>query len=128
MRWVKKNPLSKQIGYRGVVIQNRNSYPRIYTITFSLSVITTDLWKSVYSDYQTYLYTEIRSLKECHLTPLGYRKISNLFNERGLKSPTGKTFTNVIVFGIYKKGKVREERVNKSDEVSISEIDLLITQ
>lgn len=117
-----------QVGHGGVVIQNRNSYPRIYTITFSLSVITTDLWKSVYSDYQTYLYTEIRSLKECHLTPLGYRRISNLFNERGLKSPTGKTFTNVIVFGIYKKGNVREERLMRLDELRLSEMDIQVNQ
>jgi len=59
---------------------------------------------------------------------LGYRRISHYLNEKGLKSPTGKTFTNVIVFGIYKKGMIREERVNRQDEVYISEIDLLITQ
>jgi hypothetical protein len=57
---------------------------------------------------------------------LGYRRISNLFNERGLKSPTGKTFTNVIVFGIYKKGNVREERLNRSDEIRLSEIDIKV--
>jgi hypothetical protein len=33
----------------------------------------------------------------------------------------GKPFTNVIVFSIYKKGKVREERVNRDDIVEVSQ-------
>lgn len=37
--------------------------------------------------------------------------------KRGLLSPMGKPFTNVIVFSIYKKCKVREERVNRDDTV-----------
>ena len=121
----KTHPI-RLINHGGVVIQNQNSYPRFYTITFSLSVITTHLWRSVYSDYQVYLYTQIKTLKECNLTPLGYRRISHNLNERGLKSPYGKTFTNVIVYGIYQKGKVREERLNRSDEIRLSEIDIKV--
>jgi len=37
----------------------------------------------------------------------------------------GKPFTNVIVFSIYKKGKVREERVNRDDIVEVSQGKLL---
>jgi hypothetical protein len=33
----------------------------------------------------------------------------------------GRPFTNVIVFGIYKKGKIREERVTREDIVEISQ-------
>jgi hypothetical protein len=32
----------------------------------------------------------------------------------------------VIVFGIYKKGNVREERLNRSDEIRLSEIDIKV--
>ncbi|MDG1326899.1 MAG: hypothetical protein P8P41_00480 [Flavobacteriaceae bacterium] len=73
------------------------------------------------------MYTQIKTLKECNLTPRGYRRISHYLNERGLKSPYGKTFTNVIVYGIYQKGKVREERLNRSDEIRLSEIDIKVT-
>ena len=34
----------------------------------------------------------------------------------------GKSFTNVIVFGIYKKGKVRGERVNRDDIVEVGDV------
>lgn len=33
----------------------------------------------------------------------------------------GKPFTSEIVFSIYKKGKIREERVNREDIVEVSQ-------
>jgi hypothetical protein len=114
--------------YGGVTVKGPYSYPRIYTVTFRLSVITTHLWKSVYSDYQQWLFDEIRSLKECNLTPIGYRKISQSLNERGVKSPTGKPFTNTMVSGIYSKGKLRIERINRNDEVCVSDFKVVVYQ
>jgi hypothetical protein len=67
------------------------------------------------------LYERICEYKEDFLTPIGYRKISKILNKEGLLSPMGKPFTNVIVFGIYKKGKIREERVSRDDIVEISQ-------
>lgn len=58
--------------------------------------------------------------KDKSVTPIGYRKISKILNEEGLKSPMGKSFTNVIVFGLYQKGKVRQERINRKDIVEVS--------
>jgi hypothetical protein len=67
------------------------------------------------------LYQRICGYKEDFLTPIGYRKISQILNEEGLLSPLGRPFTNVIVFGIYKKGKIREERVTREDIVKVSQ-------
>lgn len=90
-------------------------------VSFSVSIITTKLWDSNYSEYQKYLYQRICGYKEDFLTPIGYRKISQILNEEGLLSPMGRLFTNVIVFGIYNKGKIREERVTREDIVKVSQ-------
>ncbi|MBN2604148.1 MAG: hypothetical protein JXA91_08460 [Candidatus Thermoplasmatota archaeon] len=56
---------------------------------------------------------------------MSYKKISKIFNDKGILSPRGKPFTDTIVFSIYKKGKIREERINRKDKVDVS--DVIIT-
>ncbi len=56
-----------------------------------------------------YLFDKIRGYKEHFLTPIGYRKISQILNEKGLKTPRGSVFKNNHVYSIYKKGLIREE-------------------
>ena len=90
-------------------------------VKFSLSIITTNLWESNYSEYQEYLFNRISKYKECFLTPIGYRKISQIFNDEGLKTPRGSTFKNNHVHSIYKKGLIREERMNRKDIVKVSQ-------
>lgn len=93
-------------------------------VKFSLSIITTNLWESNYSEYQQYLFNRICEYKECFLTPIGYRKISQIFHEEGLKTPRGSTFKNNHVHSIYKKGKIREERINREDIVEVSNLTI----
>jgi len=76
--------------------------------------------ESNYSNYQEYLFNRILEYKDKSVTPIGYRKISKILNEEGLKSPMGKPFTNVSVFRIYQKGKVRQERIFREDIVEVS--------
>jgi hypothetical protein len=96
-------------------------------LSFSISTITTHLWESNYTDYQQYLFTRICVYKEGFLTPIGYRKISKIFNEEGLKTPRGSIFKNNHVHSIYKKGNIREERMKREDilEVSQPNIELI---
>ncbi len=78
------------------------------------------MWDSNYSEYQEYLYKRICQYKEDFLTPMGYRKISKIFNYEGLKTPRNTEFTNSKVYSMYKKGKIREERINREDIVLVS--------
>jgi hypothetical protein len=55
---------------------------------------------------------------------LGYRRISKIFNKEGLKTPRGMIFKNTHVHSIYKKGKLREERINREDIVIISPVKI----
>ena len=98
-----------------------NCNPRILLVTFSISITTTKLWDSNYSEYQEYLYNRICEYKDKSVTPIGYRKISQIFNEEGLKTPRGSVFKNNHVHSIYKKGKIREERINREDIVEVSQ-------
>jgi len=95
-------------------------YPIKWMLSFSLSIITTNLWESNYSEYQQYLFNRICVYKESFVTPIGYRKISKIFNEEGLKTPRNTEFSNSKVFSMYKKGKIREERINREDIVEVS--------
>ena len=74
------------------------------------------------------MFKRICGYKEESVTPIGYRKISKILNEEGLLSPIGRPFTNVIVFGIYKKGNVREERINREDIVEVSQPTIEVFQ
>ena len=78
------------------------------------------MWESNYSEYQQYLYDRICKYKEDFLTPIGYRKISKIFNDEGLKTPRNTEFSNSKVHSMYKKGKIREERVKRKDIVKVS--------
>ena len=89
-------------------------------LSFSISIITTHLWESNYTEYQQYLFNQICKYKEDILTPIGYRKISQIFNDEGLKTPRGNVFKNNHVHSIYKKGLVRKERMNREDIVEVS--------
>ena len=74
-----------------------------------------------YSEHQQYLYDTI---KELHGKGLGYRKISNWFNERDIKTPRGNEFKGNYVFSILKKGIIREERMNSESESKIEKIKI----
>ncbi len=76
-----------------------------------------------YSEHQQYLYDTI---KELHQKGLGYRKISNWFNERDIKTPRGSEFKGNYVFSILKKGRIREERINHESKLEIKNVKLKI--
>ena len=82
------------------------------------------MWESNYSEYQQFLYNRICKYKENNVTPIGFRKISKIFNYEGLKTPRNTEFTNSKVHLIYKKGKIREERIKREDIVIISPVKI----
>jgi len=105
-------------------VQSCNPYNLI--VKFSISITTTKLWESNYSDYQQYLFNRICEYKENNVTPIGYRKISKIFNDEGLKTPRNTDFSNSKVHSMYKKGKIREERVNREDIVQVSQPEIYV--
>ena len=90
----KDNQLVRIIHHCGVNLSDQSSYPYKLLVTFSISIESSRFWNSNYTDYQQYLFDRIKGYKQNHLIPIGYRKISQIFNEEGLKTPRGSTFKN----------------------------------
>ena len=94
-----------------------------YFIEFTVTVSSSNLNNYFYSEHQQYLYDTI---KELHGKGLGYRNISNWFNELDIKTPRGSEFKGNYVFSILKKGRIREERINQESKWEIKNVKLKI--
>ena len=94
-----------------------------YIVEFTVTVSSSNLNNYFYSEHQQYLYDTIKGL---HGKGLGYRKISNWFNERDIKTPRGSEFKGNYVFSILKKGRIREERINQESKWEIKNVKLKI--
>ena len=92
-------------------------------LKFTISVSSSNLNNYFYSEHQQYLYNTIKKL---HQKGLGYQKISNWFNERNIKTTRGSEFKGNYVFSILKKGRVREERLNRESKWKIEEIKVVL--
>ena len=95
-------------------------YPFITIVNIRISITFKSHHPTNYSKYQQYLFDRIKGYKEHSVTPIGYRKITKIFNSEGLKSPTNKTFYPLLVYSIYKKGMIREQRLNSEVKVEKS--------
>ena len=96
------------------------------TLTFDLLIRTSKLTKTThYNNYQKNLCRLIKFLKENK--GLGYRRISHILFERGYRSVRTKSVLhNNYVYSIYKKGKIREERIDRSFDSELSNMNVKI--
>ena len=102
---------------------SREDYSRRkVNLLFDINITEKNSNNYFYSEHQQYLYNTI---KELHEKGLGYRKISNWFNERNLKTPRGSKFKHNSVYSILKKGKIREERLNTESKWKIDKVKVL---
>ena len=99
----------------------KNKYKSII-IRISLSITSSKLTKtSHYSKYQQQLYDEVKMLKEEY--DLGYRRISYLIYEKGYRGiRNNQVLRNNDIYSIYKKGKIREERINRNFDTIIDSV------
>ena len=76
---------------------------------------------SHYTKYQQKLYDEVKRLKE--VEGLGYRRISYLIYEKGFRGiRSNSVLRNNDIYSIFKKGKIREERINREFKNVVSDI------
>ena len=101
---------------------SREDYSRRkVNLLFDINITEKNLNNYFYSEHQQYLYD---TSKKLYGERLGYRKISNWFNERNIKTPRGNEFKGNYVFSILKKGKIREERLNRESDWNIEKIEI----
>ena len=91
--------------------------------SFTINITTSKLTKtSHYTKKQQKLYDKIKQLKE--IEKLSYRKISDKLEKLKYRSVrSGKILKPNYIFSIYKKGKIREERINREFKDRISDMD-----
>ena len=87
-------------------------------IVIKVKITYKNIYPSNYSKYQEKLYNRIKKYKDQKVSPLGWTEICNILNSEGLKTTMGKTFKSNHVQSIYKKGKIREERLNSKPKVT----------
>ena len=95
-----------------------NSLVCKFTLSFKSSTLTKT---THYTPYQQKLFEEVKRLKE--VEGLGYRKISYILYKKGYRSVrTNSILTNNFIYSIYKKGKIREKRINREFKTVIKDI------
>ena len=94
-------------------------------VSFNLVVKSSNLTKSShYNTYQHKLYRLIKFLKEER--GIGYRRISHILTEKGYRSVrTNCILKNNYIHSIYKKGKIRESRIERSFDSKINNLNYL---
>ena len=78
-----------------------------------------------YNSYQTKLYRIIKFLKE--KKKLSLKIISEILFEKGYRSVRTKSvLRSNYIHSIYKKGKIREERISRSFKSEVTNVGVLV--
>ena len=92
------------------------------TMEFTICIKTSTLTKTThYTGYQQKLFNEIKRLKD--IEGYGYKRISYILYEKGYRSiRSDSILRHNYIYSIYKKGKVREKRINRHFKPIIKDI------
>ena len=92
------------------------------TMEFTICIKTSTLTKTThYTGYQQKLFDEIKRLKE--VEGYGYKRISYILFEKGYRSiRTDSILRYNYIYSIYKKGKIREQRISRKFKPIIKDI------
>ena len=91
-------------------------------LSFTLLIQSSSLSNIHHYNYdQKKLFRLIKFLKEER--GIGYRRISHILYDKGFRTiRSNKPILNNYVYGIYKNGKIREERLSRSYDSQIQEL------
>jgi hypothetical protein len=105
---IQSDPPTKTVGYRGIIPLGGSLDG--FLVRFQLVLKTQGLMIGSYSAYQTELSDLIIHLRDSE--NLTYGSIAVLLMKKGYRSPRGFDLGPESVFSIYKKRKIRENRLN----------------
>ena len=98
--------------FHNEVVDPKNIKNLSLKISFTLSLENCNLNISHYTTYQKKLFRLVKFLKENR--GLGYKRISHIMTEKGYRSiRTNSILKPNFIFSIYKKGKIREHRIER---------------
>ena len=114
--------LTKPVRDGGVVSLGGQEAADFY-VTYLLTIRTRGLMIGAYSDYQTDLSDLIIELRD--VRNWTFKQIADHLITEGYRSPRGFDLGPESVFSIYKKRKIRNERLNAPPELVISQIEVI---
>ena len=97
-------------------------------MTFTICIKTSTLTKTKhYTGYQQKLFDEIKRLKE--VEGYGYKRISYILYEKGYRSiRTDSIPRHNYIYSLYKKGKIREKRINREFKPKVKGIMVYVSR
>ena len=113
-----KNHTPKPTHHSGVTKQGLYRFTNLTIITVRITIIYRNHYQTKYDSYQQYLFNRIKGYIEHNVSSFGWKQIGDILNSEGYKTPTGKVFKSNHIHSIYKKGKIREERLTSQRKVT----------
>ena len=111
--------------FHNEVVDPKNIKNLSLKISFTLSLENCNLNISHYTTYQKKLFRLVKFLKENR--GLGYKRISHVMTEKGYRSVRTKSILKPnFIFSIYKKGKIREHRLDRKTQSTIKDINCFL--
>ena len=97
-------------------------------LCFSVSVRTNKFGLKQLDRYSPEQEAVFQKIKSLHESGLGYRKIAQYLNEKGIKTARGNSWVNTQVFSVLKKYRLRQERIKnvrlKEHKMEIGKFEL----
>ena len=111
--------------FHNEVVDPKNIKNLSLKISFTLSLKNCNLNISHYTTYQKKLFRLVKFLKEKR--GLGYKRISHIMTEKGYRSVRTKSILKPnFIFSIYKKGQIREDRLERKVKSTIENINCFL--
>ena len=111
--------------FHNEVVDPKNIKNLSLKISFTLSLENCNLNISHYTTYQKKLFRLVKFLKENR--GLGYKRISHILTEKGYRSVRTKSILKPnFIFSIYKKGQIREDRLERKVKSTIEDINCFL--
>ena len=104
------------------VDDHKNKKDFFLKISFTLSIENCNLNITNYTRYQHKLFRLIKFMKE--VRGIGYKRISHIMTEKGYRSVRTKSILKPnFILSIYKKGQIRENRMERKIKSNIENIN-----
>ena len=111
--------------FHNEVVDPKNIKNLSLKISFTLSLENCNLNISHYTTYQKKLFRLVKFLKENR--GLGYKRISHILTEKEYRSVRTKSILKPnFIFSIYKKGQIREDRLERKVKSTIEDINCFL--
>ena len=100
-----------------------SNFDDLIGIVLFVKIRTKEIYLSSYTELQQRLYGRVVALRD--VEKLTFDAVAKLLTKSGARSPRGCLLGAEHVFSIYKKGKIREQRMVSEVNVSLENVEFV---